>query len=410
MRLRRVLSSILTLSIGISVLSGCGSVQSQVDATHTKSLTLALRDGTYSDVIRSCLPAFEEQTGITCEVVNFSEDDLHNLLLDEGGRSSQYDLCMADASWTAQLYAEGVVADLSELGYSIDNDIIPATTAISYYGDHLYLVPYFGNVTVLLYNKDLIKSSGVDLNSDSSLADVMEVAKYAESIGKAGFLYRGDTENNLVVDFLPILLAYGGWVVDENNRPTVNTPVFVEAMNAYLNLIATGEAMDKSTLIASIENGEGAMAIGWPGWYTPTELSPANYCSISGKLDENSISYNANVYGIWMLGICGDSSKKEAAAQLLTYLMDKNVQKETIAIGGVPCRYSSLRDEAVLAQYPQYDAICDALQGGTYRPTLEKWPEFYTILGNAMRQIIDGEISVENGLNQAQKELENTIR
>ncbi len=408
MKLRRILSSILALSLWAALLTGCGNAQ--VDAAHTQTLRLALRDGTYSSVIRSCLPAFEEQTGIKCEVVDLSEDDLHNLLLNEGTKSSQYDLCMADASWTSQLYAQGAVADLTALGYNLDNDIIPATTAVSYYGDHLYLVPYYGNVTVLLYNKDIAKESGVDLNSDSSFEDVVKVAEYAQSIGKAGFLYRGDTENNLVVDFLPFLLTYGGWVVDESNYPTVNTPVFVEAMNAYLDLIETGEAMEKSTLIASIENGEGAMAIGWPGWYTPTEYSPANYCSISGKLDEDSISYNANVYGVWMLGICEGSSKKEAALQLLSHLMDKNVQKETVSIGGVPCRYSSLQDEAVLAQYPQYDTICDALQGGTYRPTMEKWPDFYTILGETMRQIINGEISVENGLNQAQKELESIIK
>ena len=39
--------------------------------------------------------------------------------------------------------------------------------------------------------------------------------------------------NNLVVDAMPILLSYGAWVVDEDNNPTVNTPEFKKAMEAY---------------------------------------------------------------------------------------------------------------------------------------------------------------------------------
>ncbi len=54
-----------------------------------------------------------------------------------------------------------------------------------------------------------------------------------------------------VVDFLPILLSYGGWVIDSNNQPTVNTPEFKDAMNFYLKLIATGSAQVKDDLIAS---------------------------------------------------------------------------------------------------------------------------------------------------------------
>ena len=58
--------------------------------------------------------------------------------------------------------------------------------------------------------------------SVDSLADILDICQKAQASGKKGFIYRGDSQNNLVVDFLPILLSYGGWVVDENNQPTVN--------------------------------------------------------------------------------------------------------------------------------------------------------------------------------------------
>ena len=91
-------------------------------------------------------------------------------------------------------------------------------------------------------------------------------------------------KHNLVVDFLPILLSYGGWVVDEENQPTVNSDEFIDAMNYYVELIGTGEAQVKDDLVASIDNGAATMGVAWPGWYTPTADSAADYIAMSGKV------------------------------------------------------------------------------------------------------------------------------
>ena len=68
------------------------------------------------------------------------------------------------------------------------------------------------------------------------------------------------------------------------------------------------------------------MGIAWPGWYTPTADSAADYIALSGKATDDAQAYNANVYGIWCLGIPSNSQNKELAAELLTYLMDPEVQ------------------------------------------------------------------------------------
>lgn len=148
------------------------------------------------------------------------------------------------------------------------------------------------------------------------------------------------------------------------------------------------------------------MGVAWPGWYTPTEESAADYIALSGKKSEDSQAYNANVYGIWCLGVPQNSQNKELAAKLLSYLMDPEVQYDTVEMGGVPCRYSSLQDETVLARYPQYKVVCQALEKGVYRPVIAEWTEFYTILGSEMDNIINGAKTVEDGLDDAQEQLE----
>ncbi|MBO7362453.1 MAG: sugar ABC transporter substrate-binding protein, partial [Lachnospiraceae bacterium] len=91
-------------------------------------------------MIKKCIPGFEEETGITCEIVEFSEEELReNLLNDSVNKNGIYDLCMIDGSWVAEFMAGGILTDLSEKGYSFDDDIIPATTSICISNDDIYL-------------------------------------------------------------------------------------------------------------------------------------------------------------------------------------------------------------------------------------------------------------------------------
>lgn len=399
----------LTMALGMTACGGGGGSSSGEDSSSGGSteLNLILRAGTYADVIKECLPAFEEEHSVTCNVQELSESDLYSgIALDAINAEGSYDLCMVDGSWMAEFTENGVLANLSELGYELDDDIIPATTSICYVGDDVYLAPYYGNVTVLMFNKANVEAAGYSADTIDSLEDILAICKQAQADGKKGFIYRGDGQNNLVVDFLPILLSYGGWVIDDNNQPTVNTEEFKNAMNYYLELIATGEAQVKDDLIASVDTGSGTMGIGWPGWYTPTADSAADYIALNGAATDGGEVHNANVYGIWALGIPANSQNQELAAELLTYLMDADVQKSTVASGGVPCRYSSLQDPEVLETYPQYEVVCEALESGVYRPVISEWTQFYTTLGTEMDNIINGVKTVDQGLADAQTQLE----
>ncbi len=384
---------------------GCGT------GHDSNTLKLALRSGTYSEVIKACLPEFEQKTGITCIVEEFSEEDLRNTLFNDAANSTgDYDICMVDGSWTAEFMAENVLACLTDLGYDLDDDIIPAATSAGMKNGKVYLVPYYGNVTVALYNKSCLEAAGLSEKGIVTLDDLMTLCKTASASGKQGFIYRGDTENNIVVDFLPILCACGGWVVDRNNNPTIDTAEFAKAMTYYLELIGTGSALKKEDLIKAVDNGDAAIGIGWPGWYIPSSESNAYYSAVPGKYNSDSVKYNSNIYGIWEIGIPENSPNKENAIDLVKYLMDPEVQKSTVDLGGVPCRYSSLRDSAVLEKYPYYKEVCEALENGVYRPIIQEWPQFYMILGTKMRNIIEGKESIADGLKIAQDMLSDLMK
>ena len=414
MKLKRILCIILISAMLLCALS-CGKSRkgqsaANVDPATAEHITLALRSGVYSDAIKSCLIPFEEENQVICDVLELGEEELHSGILEEAKKSEGgYDLCMVDGSWKAEMAANEVLLNLSKDGYELDDDIIDATKTICYSEGDLYVAPYYGNVTVLLFNRKIVADAGYSTDQLSSLKEIYEVCKVAKDEGNLGFMYRGDSPNNYVVDFLPILRSYGGWVVDEDNNPTVNTKEFREALTFYLDLIGTGKAESRDGRIIAIANGAAAMAVGWPGWYTPTTRSSSDYIALTGKVSDDAEEYNANVYGIWTIGVPKNSTKKELAVKLLKYLMDPEVQKSTIEYGGVPCRYSSLTDEKIVAENPPFKAVCAALENGVYRPDMEEWKDFYTILGNKMGEIINGEKNVDEGLLEAQTELEKML-
>ena len=413
--MKKALSLILALAMSLS-LAACGGGKtetpsdSNTPADNTSAeptkMTLILRGGTYAEALKASLPDFEAEHNVKIDVQELSFDDLHTgIALDAVNSTGAYDLCMVDGSWMAEFTENNVLANLSDMGYSFDDDIIPATTTICKVDNNIYLAPFFGNVTVMLYNKQLIADAGYAPENITTFEDLKTIAQKTKDAGKTGFLIRGGSADNIVSDFIPHLLVHGGWVIDENNQPTVDTPEFKAAMQEYLDLYALGGTMDKDDIVAAIDGGTAALGQAWPGWYVPTADTNANYTVIPTKLNDSDTPKNTSMYGVWCIGIPNNAPHKDLALELLKYVMSPEVQLDSIQVGGVPCRTSCLLNKDVLATYPQYETVCAALQTGVYRPVIAEWTQFTSILGTEMDNIIQGTKTIDKGLADAQTQL-----
>ena len=392
--MKKVLSIALVLLLLLSV---CPAFAQQ------ETLTLLLRGGTYADVIKAYLPAFEQEYGVKCEYLELSFDDLHNkIALDAVNKEGAYDLCVVDGSWMAEFTANNVLANLSEMGYSYDEDIIPATTVAGVHDESVYLVPFFGNVTIFMYNKANLAAAGYEVKDLDSWEDVLNVAAYAKANGNDGYLLRAQAGVNIVSDFLPVLLANGGWVIDEAQNVTINTPQFKAALEMYLKLREVGEILDKDDIVAAIDSGSASLAVGWPGWYVPTADGNASYTVVPTKLTEESEPVSTSLYGCWFMGITNNSMHKDLTLKLIEFVTSAQTQKDSVKIGGVPCRFSVLQDPEVLKDYPHFEIVGKALQMGVFRPLIEQWTEFTLALGAELDNCMQGVKSVDQALSDAQ--------
>ena len=162
--MKRMLTLILALSMALS-LAACGGGEDtpstdegggDAGSGETTKMTLILRGGAYGESLQAMLEPFAEEHNVEFEVLLQEFDALHTgIALDAVNETGTYDLCMVDGSWMAEFTENGVLANLSEMGYSFDDDVIPATTSICMVDDDIYLAPYYGNVFAI-YNRSSI--------------------------------------------------------------------------------------------------------------------------------------------------------------------------------------------------------------------------------------------------------------
>lgn len=372
----------------------CGAVFAEEQPT----LTLILRAGTYADVLKEAIPAFEEANNCKIEYSEETFDDLHTkIALDAVNAEGAYDVLMLDGTWMTEFTENGVLANLSAMGYSFDDDIIPSTTVagVDANGD-IYMLPYYGNVTVFMYNQDLINQYN-DGVVPATWEGVLALSEKMKADGVDGYVLRAGAGDPNVTDFLPILKSFGGWVLnDDYSEVTLNTPEAKAALEFYISLYKAGNLLDKDNMVAAVNNGTAAMAVGWPGW------GAENYTTIPTKVSDGAEEENSSIYGCWFLGMAENSANKDLALKFLEFAMDPETQKATVADGGVPCRASSLLDEEILAAKPNLAVVYGALDKGTYRPAVGFYTDLVNTFGPYLESAVMGTMSVDDALTAAQ--------
>ena len=111
--MKKLLSVLLVLALALSM--GVAAFAEDALDGEGATLTLALRAGTYAEVIKECLPAFENAYNVKTDVLELSEDDLHSkVALDAINSEGAYDLCMVDGSWMAEYTSSNILLNLTD--------------------------------------------------------------------------------------------------------------------------------------------------------------------------------------------------------------------------------------------------------------------------------------------------------
>ena len=379
--------------------------EAQSEGTEEKAgkLTLVLRAGSYTDVMKNLAPAFAEEHNCEFEFLDLDFTDMYQkIALDSQNKEGTYDVLMIDGSWLSEFLENGIIVNLTDMGYSLDEDFIQkATEGGMDDSGNVYGIPFYGNVMVQFYNKQVLSDLGYETTPDT-WEGILEVAKKAKEAGKEGYLLRAQAGENILTDIHPILLAHGGQVLDENNNVTIDTPEFKAALEFYMTLKEYGTIMDKDDIVASVQSGNGAMSLDWPGWYTPLGDDSSAFNLIPRKVGADDPEYPSSIYGLWYLGIPENSQNKELALEFIKYITDAEQQTASVQYGGVPTRTSVYENPDIIAQSPNLQYVYETLKEAVYRPRIKEWTEITVTLGTELDNAVQGVKSAEDALRDAQ--------
>lgn len=187
-KLRKVIGSMLLVSISSLGLYGCGN------STPKREINLIC----WSEYLpQEVLNGFEKETGIKVNVTTYSASD-EMLAKVQSSAKGTYDMIIGTSVNTAILSSQGLLAELDYSKIPNYSNINPIFTSTLNDPDNKYSIPYLYTTVVIAVNKDLVQD---DIKSyedllDSKYEDSMVVIEDSRTVVSIALLAKGYDPND----------------------------------------------------------------------------------------------------------------------------------------------------------------------------------------------------------------------
>ena len=295
--LTRVVTVALSVAVGCAGLAGCGGGTPKAGRAGGGSINVAIVDTPNTEDLAHLTPSlFTSNSHIKVNYTILDEGTLRELVSsDMASRGRQFDVVMIGPYEAPRYGKEGYVTNLTPLASSDRayelGDIIPSIrTALSYHGQ-LYASPFYGESSLLMYRKDVLRAAGIQMPSHPTWEQVAAIARRINRPGMAGICLRGKPGwGELGATFTTVLNTFGGtwWSAKADGsvgRAMVDQPAFRTALQFYVDLVRDAGERDATSssfneCLAQYLNGKVAM------WYDATVaagLLEADNSPVKGK-------------------------------------------------------------------------------------------------------------------------------
>ncbi|NEE01920.1 ABC transporter substrate-binding protein [Phytoactinopolyspora halotolerans] len=305
------------------------------------------------------LPQFYEQYPDVTVTVDYTDyGSLNEKLTTAVASGLVPDVMMMGVGWIEAFAENGILADLGELGITVDDlseDFTPEILAGGVWQDDLYAIPIMLDTRFGIARKDLLAEAGFD-EPPSSLEELREYAIALTERDSGGQLQRAGFDMlsmDLRQMYEVFLFAHGGSLFSEDfTEPTFNSPEGVAALQYLVDLMHEDRVEDIGFSSTDIDvhpllNDRAAMAVGHNNlWIQLQEAAP----ELADQLVPFTItgSEPGMFFGGTLATVSAGSDHPEAAAALVEFLtgpeaaLGANEQR-----GNVPARTELLDSEYV---------------------------------------------------------------
>lgn len=409
-----------------------------------KTLTIATVNNPDMAIMQKLAKDYEKETGTTVKFSVLPENDLRKqVTVDVSMGGGKYDIVTignydaaiwAKNKWIEPLtsYFDGMPAD-AKAKYDLE-DIFPAVRDGLTYDKQLYALPFYGESSMLYYNKDMLAKAGVTMPEHPTWEQVAEIAKKVKAANNVpGIVLRGlPGWGEVLAPLNSIIHAFGGSWYDMNWNAKLNSPETVKAVKFYADLLKEAGQPGATTTgfteaLTLMSTGKAAM------WYDATVaagfLNNPKNSQVVGKIGyvkaPSAAKDNTGWLWSWNLAIEAASKNKAEAFKFMTWATSKEYiakvgESEGWVVAPPGTRKSTYENPKYKEAAPFADIVMQSMMSADYKkPAKDPVPyqgiQFVSIpefqqLGTEVSQDIasalTGSISVEDAMKKAQEKAE----
>ena len=239
--------------------------------------------------------------------------------------------------------------------------------------------------------------------------------KVAEAKSLDCYAGQFDKYEGLTVNASEAINGAGGSVVDDEGRPTVDTPEARAGLDVLVNAFKDGH-INKKAITYTEELGRADFIGGklifhrqWPYQYASATDPKAS--KVVGKFDVAPLPGSSGP-GVSTLGghdfaISAFAKNKATALDFLKYMSSPEVQKaNALVIGKAPSVAALYTDPDIVKKFPYMPSLKTAIENAKGRPKVVKYGDVTTAIQEAAYSALNGGATTEQALADLQTKLE----
>lgn len=426
-----VLLAILIASTPAYLFSGGSAEEEEVDPDRPyagTTLTFVAQPDVFAEPVRSLLPQFEEETGITVEMETLPYSSLRERQVSEfTAGASDLDIMTMDIVWMGEFVENGWIEPLNDY-YARDaaeidpDDFLPgAMQGLALWDGDYYGMPLGAYYYLYFYRTDILEAHGLEpaVTLDEFIAIAQATNDPPNMHGFSSGYQRGAP---LVHDSVSYMTGLGGSILADfpnDNTPTMDSDIARTTYEFYIDMLnyapSGAETFDFSARREVFQQGIVSQIGNWSSsggaFVDPDQSQPIVNENLGvGYMPRMSADDDPYVpFGGWSLVINRNSENKDAAWEFFKWFASPDIQRIYTERGGTPIRFSTLEDPELQEGRDWFQLIIDAeandLVDPEVRPRFSTWPELEEQMAIRLSEIVAGDRGISDGLELLNEEL-----
>lgn len=390
----------------------CGAVGQELEFCRTGAEAWAKRTGNEVSIVSTPNSATERLA-------------LYQQLLAAG--SSDVDVFQIDVVWPGILGTQFI--DLSQAFSAEEVDAhFPPIIQNNTVGGKLVAMPWFTDAGLLYYRKDLLEKYSFQPPAtwDDLAATAQKIQDEERAAGNPkmwGYVFQGKAYEGLTCNALEWVDSHGGGqIVDRDGRITIANPQAAQALTWAASTVGT--IAPEGVLNYSEEEARGVFqsgnAVFMRNWPYAWALGQAADSPVKDRIGVMALpeggpgGKSTGTLGGWELAVSQYSKNQAEAIDLVRYLTSPAEQKRRAIEGAYnPTIVGLYADPDVLAAAPFIGALRETFTNAVARPSQVTGPKYNQVSSeffNAAHQVLSGQASAEDALEQLAKRLDRLSR